>query len=206
MALLAKMKKLSILLLPLFLSGCFPTPPIAVDNICTLLDEEVSWYRSVKASEKKYGVPMHVSLAIMYQESHFASDAKPPRGTLFGIVPWFRPTTAYGFAQVKDETWEWYQQKTDNQGADRDDFDDAADFIGWYVNRSLKHAGIKKSDTYNQYLAYHEGQGGFRRKSYDKKPWLKKVARKVDNNAKRYKTQLNKCAKELNGNSIWGLF
>ena len=69
------MKKLAILLmLPILLSGCFSTPAVTVNNICSLMDEEVSWYRSVKAAEKKYGAPAHVSLAIMYQESNFASD------------------------------------------------------------------------------------------------------------------------------------
>ncbi|SFV76621.1 FIG01199254: hypothetical protein [hydrothermal vent metagenome] len=201
------MKKVFLLaLLPLFLTGCLSTPAITVNNICTLMDEEVSWYRSVKASEKKYGAPAHVQLAIMYQESHFASDAKPPREKLFGVVPWFRPTTAYGFAQVKDATWDWYQLKTGNYSADRDDFDDAADFVGWYINQSKKRAGINKSDAYNQYLAYHEGHGGFKKKSYQRKPWLMKVARKVDDNAKRYKRQLNQCSAELNSNSIWSLF
>ena len=170
------------------------------------MDEEVSWYRSVKAAEKKYGAPVHVSLAIMYQESHFASDAKPPREKLFGVVPWFRPTTAYGFAQVTDDTWDWYQLKTGNYSADRDDFNDAADFVGWYIVQSSKRFGIAKSDTYNQYLAYHEGHGGFKSKTYNKKPWLKKVARKVDDNAQRYKRQLNQCSSELNSNSIWSLF
>jgi hypothetical protein len=193
-------------LLPLFLTGCLSTPAVTVNNICTLMDEEVSWYRSVKASEKKYGAPAHVQLAIMYQESHFASDAKPPREKLFGVVPWFRPTTAYGFAQAKDATWDWYQLKTGNYSADRDDFDDAADFVGWYINQSKKRAGINKSDAYNQYLAYHEGHGGFKKKSYQRKPWLMKVARKVDDNAKRYKRQLNQCSAELNSNSIWSLF
>ena len=201
------MKKVFLLtLLPLFLTGCLSTPAVTVNNICTLMDEEVSWYRSVKASEKKYGAPAHVQLAIMYQESHFASDAKPPREKLFGVVPWFRPTTAYGFAQVKDATWDWYQLKTGNYSADRDDFDDAADFVGWYINQSKKRAGINKSDAYNQYLAYHEGHGGFKKKSYQRKPWLMKVARKVDDNAKRYKRQLNQCSAELNSNSIWSLF
>jgi hypothetical protein len=193
-------------LLPLFLTGCLSTPAVTVNNICTLMDEEISWYRSVKASEKKYGAPAHVQLAIMYQESHFASDAKPPREKLFGVVPWFRPTTAYGFAQAKDATWDWYQLKTGNYSADRDDFDDAADFVGWYINQSKKRAGINKSDAYNQYLAYHEGHGGFKKKSYQRKPWLMKVARKVDDNAKRYKRQLNQCSAELNSNSIWSLF
>ena len=201
------MKKVFLLaLLPLFLTGCLSTPAITVNNICTLMDEEVSWYRSVKASEKKYGAPAHVQLAIMYQESHFASDAKPPREKLFGVVPWFRPTTAYGFAQVKDATWDWYQLKTGNYSADRDDFDDAADFVGWYINQSKKRAGINKSDAYNQYLAYHEGHGGFKKKSYQRKPWLMKVALKVDDNAKRYKRQLNQCSTELDSNSIWSLF
>ena len=201
------MKKVFLLaLLPLFLTGCLSTPAVTVNNICTLMDEEVSWYRSVKASEKKYGAPAHVQLAIMYQESHFASDAKPPREKLFGIVPWFRPTTAYGFAQAKDATWDWYQLKTGNYSADRDDFDDAADFVGWYINQSKKRAGINKSDAYNQYLAYHEGHGGFNKKSYQRKPWLMEVARKVDDNAKRYKRQLNQCSTELDSNSIWSLF
>jgi len=200
------MKKLLPLLPPLFLTGCFSTPAVTVNNICTLMDEEVSWYRSVKAVEKKYDVPVHVLLAVVYQESRFASDAKPPREKLFGIVPWFRPTTAYGFAQAVDGTWDWYKLKTGNHNADRDDFDDAVDFMGWYMNQSNKRSGVAKSDAYHQYLAYHEGHGGFNKKTYQKKPWLMKVARKVENNAKRYKRQLNQCASELNSNSIWSLF
>jgi hypothetical protein len=201
------MKKLLILLLlPLFLTGCFSTPAVTVNNICTLMDEEVSWYRSVKAVEKKYDIPVHVLLAVVYQESRFASDARPPREKLFGIVPWFRPTTAYGFAQAVDGTWDWYKLKTGNHNADRDDFDDAVDFMGWYMNQSNKRSGVAKSDAYHQYLAYHEGHGGFNKKTYQKKPWLIKVARKVENNAKRYKRQLNQCASELNSNSIWNLF
>jgi hypothetical protein len=199
-------KLLPLLLLPLFLTGCFSTPAVTVNNICTLMDEEVSWYRSVKAVEKKYDVPVHVLLAVVYQESRFASDAKPPREKLFGIVPWFRPTTAYGFAQAVDGTWDWYKLKTGNHNADRDDFDDAVDFMGWYMNQSNKRSGVAKSDAYHQYLAYHEGHGGFNKKTYQKKPWLIKVARKVENNAKRYKRQLNQCASELNSNSIWSLF
>ena len=82
------MKKiLLIVFLSTLLSGCFSTPAVEVSNICNLMDEEVSWYRSVKASEKKYGSPMHIQLAIMYQESRFASDAKPPREKLFGAIP-----------------------------------------------------------------------------------------------------------------------
>jgi hypothetical protein len=105
-----------------------------------------------------------------------------------------------------DGTWDWYKLKTGNHNADRDDFDDAVDFMGWYMNQSNKRSGVAKSDAYHQYLAYHEGHGGFNKKTYQKKPWLMKVARKVENNAKRYNRQLNQCASELNSNSIWSLF
>ena len=199
-------KSLLIVFLSALLSGCFSTPAVKVNNICNLMDEEVSWYRAIKASEKKYGAPAHVQLAIIYQESNFASDAKPPREKLFGMVPWFRPTTAYGFAQAVDDTWEWYKLKTGNKNADRDDFDDAADFVVWYMTQSSKRSGITMSDAYNQYLAYHEGHGGFNKKSYRKKPWLTKIAKKVDGNAKRYKQQLKQCASALDSNRVWKFF
>lgn len=201
------MKKLvALILLPLLLSGCFSTPAVTVNNICHLMDEEVSWYRAVKASEKKYGSPAHVQLAIMYQESHFQSDARPPRKKLFGAIPWFRPSSAYGFAQAKDETWEWYQLKSGNKNADRDDFEDAADFVAWYMHQSSQLSGIDKSDAYNQYLAYHEGHGGFNKQSFQSKAWLKEVAKKVEKNAKRYQLQLNQCSSALDSNTIWRLF
>jgi len=188
------------------LSGCFSTPAIEVKDICNLLDDEVRWYKSIKASSKKYNAPMHVQLAIIYQESHFASNAKPPRGKLFGVIPWFRPSTAYGFAQVKDETWEWYKLKTGNNGADRDNFADAADFVGWYISKSHELSGISKTDAYNQYLAYHEGHGGFNNKSYLSKSWLIKVAKNVQSNAKQYQMQINKCKSRLDSNSVWSFF
>jgi hypothetical protein len=196
----------ALLLLPIWLSGCFSTPPITVNNICTLMDEEVSWYKAIKAAEKKYGAPAYVALAIIYQESNFASNAKPPRSKLLGIIPWSRPTTAHGFAQATDPTWQWYQDKTGNDGADRDDFADAADFVAWYMDYSSRNSGIDKTDAYHQYLAYHEGHGGFGRESYHQKPWLKKVAKKVAANAKRYKNQLKQCSADLDNNSIWRFF
>ncbi|WP_369177450.1 transglycosylase SLT domain-containing protein [Candidatus Thiodubiliella endoseptemdiera] len=199
-------KGLTLLFLPLFLAGCFSTPAITVDNICVLMDEEVRWYKAVKTSEKKYGVPAYVQLAIIYQESHFESDARPPRDSLFGIIPWTRPSNAYGFAQVKMETWEWYQKDTGNYDAMRDKFADAADFVGWYISKSKKLSKISKRDAYNQYLAYHEGHGGFNRKTYKEKDWLISVAKKVEGNAKRYQRQLQQCSTQLDKNSVWSYF
>ena len=108
------MKKLLVLglLVAITISGCLSTPAREVTNICTLLDEKVSWYRAAKLSEDKWKVPMHLQMAIIHQESRFASRAKPPRNKIFGFIPGSRPTDSYGYTQAKKATWEWYQLKT----------------------------------------------------------------------------------------------
>ena len=123
--------------------------------------------------------------------------AKPPRKKIFGVIPGPRPSDSYGYSQAKESTWDWYQRSTGNYGADRDDFGDAIDFIGWYNNVSNKELGISKQDAFRLYLAYHEGHGGYRKQSYRSKDWLIDVARKVDRQAQRYNSQLQECAEEL---------
>ncbi len=153
---------------------------------------------------ERWGVPIPVQMAIIRQESRFRDDAKPPRRKLLGMIPWTRPSSAYGYGQVKDETWDWYIQKTGNRGADRDDFDDAIDFVGWYGSVSHRSLGISKWDAYSQYLAYHEGHGGFKRKTYRKKSWLMKVAHRVQVKAKQYSVQLARCEDRLGrGWRLW---
>ncbi len=188
------------------IAGC-ASPPRNIRDACALFREKDGWYEETSRSYKKWGVPVHVQLAIIHQESRFKYDAKPPRTKLFWFIPGPRPTSAFGYAQVLDDTWEWYMKQTGNWGADRDDFADAVDFIGWYGNRSHKVLGISKWDAAKQYLAYHEGHGGYRKGTYRKKKWLMKVARKVKRNAARYRTQLGRCRKELDpGGSFWDLF
>ena len=184
--------------------GCTTRPPRVIDNSCEIFREKKGWYKNTKRSVKRWGVPIHVQLAIIHQESKFRYKAKPPRQKLLWFIPWFRPSSAYGYAQALDETWERYIKKTGNWGADRYDFGDVSDFIGWYGDISYQKLGISKWDAYNQYLAYHEGHGGFKRKTYLKKPWLIKVARKVEANADRYSKQLSGCRSELDkGWSFW---
>jgi hypothetical protein len=54
-------------------------------------------------------------------------------------------------------------------------------------------------------LAYHEGHGGWKRKTYNKKKWLIGVARKVEANAKLYSEQLKRCEDNL-GSPWWWPF
>lgn len=103
-------------------------------------------------------------------------------------------------------TWKWYKQKTGNWRAHRDNFADVVDFIGWYGSMSHQTLGISKWDARNQYLAYHEGHGGYKRKTYKRKRWLMTVAHKVERNAARYRAQLARCEKRLNDREWFSRF
>jgi len=192
------MLKAILLIAPVLLAACSSSPPNNIDDSCEIFREKDDWYDDAKDSFERWGVPIHVQLAIIHQESRFKYDAKTEMEYFLWIIPTGRKSSAYGYAQVKDETWDWYIKSTQNRGADRDDFDDAVDFIGWYGKRSFDTLEISKWDAYNQYLAYHEGHGGYKRKTYNQKPWLIKVAKKVDKRAKIYHAQLSRCEDELN--------
>lgn len=185
-------------------AGCATTPPANVENICAIFDEKSRWYKAAKKSEERWGTPIHVQLSIIRQESSFRFDAKPPRGRLLGFIPWKRPSDAYGYAQALDSTWKWYKDDTGRRFADRDDFADAIDFVGWYTNMSSEKVGISKWDPYNQYLAYHEGQAGWQRKTWRNKRWLQDTARRVDRRAKEWGAQLSRCEDDLDDG--WWIF
>lgn len=174
-------------------SACSASVPSNIESSCAIFDHNRSWYRVAVKSYERWGIPVHVQLAIIHQESRFKARAKPPRKTLLWFIPGPRPSTAYGFTQAIDTTWEEYIRDTGNRGADRDDFADATDFIGWYGARSAKANGIAPGDAYSLYLAYHEGDDGYRRKTYLVKPWLLMVAHKVEDRSQRYRRQLQGC-------------
>ena len=131
-------------------------------------------------------MPVHVQMATIYQESKFDGEARTPfRWTLghpdgadqFGL--WLQPGARRHMGRVQEETRRF--------GARRNDIYDAADFMGWYMDKSSEKLGISKHDTRNQYLAYHEGRGGYARRSYRAKPWLMRVADKTAARAEMYK-------------------
>jgi hypothetical protein len=189
-------------MLPLLLGGCAifgggGEPPERPSDACAIFDEKDDWYPAARRAEKRWGVPVALQLAFIKQESGFVSDARPPRGRFLWVIPTTRPSNAYGYGQALDGTWEGYMRDTGNDGADRDDFGDVTDFIGWYCTVSHRKLGLAKNDAYNQYLAYHEGQGGYARRSYENKAWLIKVARRVEAQAQRYNEQLARCTADL---------
>ncbi len=185
------------------LAGCSTNPPQNIENVCSIYDEYYDWYLAADEVYDRWNVPQHVTMAFIYQESKFIDDARPPWEWFLWIFPTGRASSAFGYAQALDGTWQEYQRQTDNWGADRDEFEDAVDFVGWYNHKSLIRNKINPHDAYSLYLAYHEGQGGFSRKTYKNKPWLLKVARKVEKRSNMYREQLRKCNAGLEENRSW---
>lgn len=201
---LFQVKKLHIVLFLLFsmlLSACVSKPPSDLNNVCNIFREYPQWYAHAKDVEYRWKVPVPVQMAIIHQESKFNAHAKPPRRKLFGFIPWKRPTTATGYAQALHGTWKEYKQNNGGVFSSRRSFADGVDFIGWYANQAHRRAGINRSDAYTLYLAYHEGVGGYMRKSYLNKSWLMPVARKVKTRSQLYAMQLNSCHASLKRHS-----
>lgn len=195
------MNKFFVVLIVIFLSGCATAPPNNVDNICSVFRQYPAWYSDANDVERRWHVPISVQMAIIHQESKFDSDARPERTKLLWIIPWTRPSTAYGYTQALKSTWENYKKSRGGLFASRDDFSDGVDFIGWYASQAYKRAGIPRDNAYLLYLAYHEGVGGYQNKTYLKKPWLIGVAHKVSARSSRYHTQLASCEKSLSKKS-----
>jgi hypothetical protein len=188
------------------MAGCAASPPKDPDNICAIFKEHRSWYDAAVDARDKWGVPVHVPLAMMYQESSFKHNAAPPMEYFLGFIPIGRASDAYGYAQAKTMTWDDYVRETGNSWSSRSDFDDAMDFMGWFIYKTNKINGVSKWDAKRLYLNYHEGWGGYKRGSYRSKRWLIKVSDKVEARAKRYAVQYRGCKDDLDSSWLWRLF
>lgn len=188
-------------------SGCSATrPPERIDDACAIFREKKGWYKDARDARDRWGVPIAIQLAFIRQESAFIADAKPPRRKILGFIPGSRPSNAEGYAQALDSTWDEYRKAARARGADRDEFGDAVDFIGWYNARTARLCNIPKDDAYRLYLAYHEGPHGYRRGTHRRKKWLLGTAEKVATRARRYDVQLSRCEEQLRPKSRGWLF
>ncbi len=169
------------------------SPPRNLDDACAIARERPAYLSAMERTERRWGVPVHVQMATIYQESKFVSNARTPLQYKLGVIPMGRQSSAYGYAQALDGTWEDYQKDTGKTRAKRDKIRDATDFMGWYMNKTLEKTGVPLTDARNQYLAYHEGQTGYLRGSYNSKSWLLRVADNVAERSAMYQSQLARC-------------
>ena len=192
------LKLINILLLLFFiLSSCSSIPKNTSDS-CSIFNERYFWYKYTKKTEKKWGTPIYLQLAIIKMESDFDWLAKPQRQKIFKVIPYKRPSSSFGYSQAVKGTWDQYKKETNNKLATRARFRDSVDFIGWYTDKTEKLLKISKKDVYRQYLAYHEGWGNY--KNYKNNQKVIILAKKVAEQANKYRKQLKKCQKRLNKN------
>lgn len=184
----------------MMLGGCASMPE-KPDDLCAIFQERASWYRAARTAERRWKVGSPIMMAVMHKESSYDANARPPRKRLLGVIPGRRRSSAFGFAQATDAAWEDYLKATGNRFAERDDFGDAVDFVGWYLDRSHRQAGIAKSDARSLYLSYYAGVGGYRRGTWRSNEWLKGAADKVAARSSRYAKQLESC--KLNRRWFW---
>ena len=190
------MRRKALLAAFLLLSACGggEKPPSTVLDACRMQSERPHWFRAMYQTERRWGVPVAVQLATISRESSFVHDARPMKRVGSSIFSRQVPrSSAYGYSQALDGTWDGYLKNTGKRRADRSDFADSSDFIGWYMNSNSRRNGVALGDAYNQYLAYHEGHTGYARGSYRSKAWLAPVARDVQAWALRYDAQLARC-------------
>lgn len=189
------MKKFLVLAIVLLVASCggASKAPRNLDNACLLAREKPAYFSAMRRAEARWGVPVHVQMATIHQESRFIGNAKTPHRYALGVIPVGRQSSAYGYSQAIDATWEQYQRATRNRGAKRNRIQDATDFMGWYMSQSSEKLGLSKWNAREQYLAYHEGHAGYARGSYNSKGWLLAVADKVQARAEMYRNQLKTC-------------
>jgi hypothetical protein len=183
-------------ILLLFLASCGGgnfSAPNNLDDACAIVAERPSYLRAMQSTQRKWGVPVYVQMAIIHEESKFIGNARTPHQYALGVIPMGRQSSAYGYSQALDSTWDEYKAATHRANAKRDRISDATDFIGWYVSDTTQELGIAKTDARDQYLAYHEGRRGYAQKSYKGKPWLVNIANAVENRSEMYRAQLATC-------------
>ena len=69
-------------LIYVFLYGCISSQPNDIDNICSMFEEKRNWYSSAQSAEKRWGIPIAVNMAVMYQESSFKARARLVAGPI----------------------------------------------------------------------------------------------------------------------------
>ena len=89
---MSKLRNYFLILSVIFIISCSSIPQ-NTSNSCSIFNERYLWYKHTKKTEKKWGTPIYVQLAIIKMESDFDWLAKPQRQKLFKVIPFKRPSS-----------------------------------------------------------------------------------------------------------------
>ncbi|MEL6736875.1 MAG: lytic transglycosylase, partial [Pseudomonadota bacterium] len=101
------------MILVLLAASCGSSSGVAprnLDDACRIVRQKPDYLRAFRSTERRWGVPVHVQMATIYQESKFVANARTPFRYWAGVIPMGRQSSAYGFAQALDATWDEYRK------------------------------------------------------------------------------------------------
>lgn len=75
---MSRLLKLALVVLVASCGGGSYQAPRNLENACAIIGERPAYRRAMQATERKWGVPMHVQMATIHQESKFIGDARTP--------------------------------------------------------------------------------------------------------------------------------
>ena len=151
-----------------------PPTQKAMGDICIMLTQRPHWYRALLKANQKWLLDIPTAMAFIKFESNFKRDARPPN------------SSAYGFSQALNGTWDQYVKENSIILSNRKRFSDSVDFIGWYNKRSQNILKLNNTDAYSLYLAYYNGHHSKKYRNF-------KTAKSVHAFAVRYRKQLKNC-------------
>ena len=190
-----QLKKYFLLILFFFILACSSVPKNTV-NACAIFNEKYLWYKFAKSSQRKWGVPIELQMAIIKKESGYDWLARPERTKLFKVIPWKRKSSSLGYSQAIENTWEIYKKSTCKKYVTRVLFKDASDFVGWYVDQTYKKMKVSKNNYFKQYLHYYNGW------TNQTRPESISYAKTVAKTAKKYRMQIQRCQSKLNKSGL----
>jgi hypothetical protein len=159
------------------------TPLQPANATCALIASHKGWAEALANAQARWETPPAPLLAVVRQESNFEV---PKRAT--------QPLAPYGYAQADARTWSAYRTAVKRPHADRADFADAVDFIGWYFAATRARTGANYAKQLaTHYLAYSRGQNRPGKAS----PAARKNAAQVVAYAKAYQKDLAACPPKL---------
>ena len=50
-----------------FLTSCVSSQPQDINDVCAIFEERRGWFEAADSSEKRWGIPISVNMAVIYQ-------------------------------------------------------------------------------------------------------------------------------------------
>ena len=170
-------------------------PPSEPGNLCSIFREQPYWYAAASRAEYRFGVDVSTTMAVLFVESGFRRNARPPRSKLWGWLPWSRVSSAYGYAQATEPTWRDFESARGS--ASRNDPRHAVEFVAWYFERlrqTLRARMPHEPTARELYAAYHQGAAGFLRGDWRDDVGAVQAISRFEAVHGRYREQFDGCA------------